>query len=370
MNTRILAALVGVAPNLHVDFCTAPQSRQIVPMVLILVAIRLRRRLGRLFVRLREKSTHRASRAKTRAKTSTDVAATDTAHAADDASQAGASPHTTVSSDFPRLVFQTWKSRYAIPANYARWSESFKRLNPDFDYYLWDDSQNRCFIEKYYPWFLPTYDTYPREIYRVDAVRYFFLYQFGGIYADMDTECLRPLAPLFRSGDVWLGRMGNDADFPHSRPNAIMASRPRQEFWLLAIHLLVEKAKALGDPAAMAGKGPEVMTGPFLLKNAYDLYTGSEPETVRSLIHGIAAQLPESLQPRARPSQITLLAPDLWYPIDWSNMIHLRLSTEVVDHQLQLGARTKHWLFPRAYLVTYWTHSWKQPGSQSQPAAA
>jgi mannosyltransferase OCH1-like enzyme len=260
---------------------------------------------------------------------------------------------------FPRVIFQTWKSKISMPDNYARWSESFRRMNPDFEYIIWDDFDNRHFIEKFYSWFLPVYDAYPREIYRADAVRYFFLYQFGGLYADMDTECLRPVSPLFTSGDVWLGRLGRDPTFPHSIPNAIMASRPLQEFWLLAIHLMIENAKALGGKAARGIRGPEAMTGPILLKRAYDTYTTARRDTVQEMIRGIAARMPAELQPKEEASRINLLVPDIWYPIDWSNMIHLRLSCEVVDFNLTLGERTKRWLFPKSFLVTYWTHTWK-----------
>ncbi len=365
MNARILAALVGVAPNRRADFHTALQARPIVPMVLMLIAIRFRRLFDKLTCLLPRKPAQQISQ--TKAGSDTDV--TGTMQAPASSPEEATLAQRTDASAFPRLIFQTWKSKVDMPTNYARWSQSFRRLNPGFAYCLWDDFDNRRFIATHYPWFLPVYDTYPREIYRADAVRYFFLYQFGGLYADMDTECLKPLAPLFQSGDVWLGRMGKDPAFPHSIPNAIMASRPLQEFWLVAMHLLVEKAKTLADPAAMVGKGPEALTGPILLKNAYDIYTTSAPSALRSLIQGIAARLPDHLQPRTRPSQVKLLAPEVWYPIDWSNMIHLRLSSEVVDFHMELGERTKHWLFPRSYLVTYWSHSWKQQ-SKSQHAAA
>ena len=248
-----------------------------------------------------------------------------------------------------------------MPANYARWSASLRKMNQGFAYFLWDDFDNRSFIEQHYPWFLAVYDAYPREIYRADAVRYFFLYQFGGLYADMDTECLRPLERLFESGDVWLGRMGNDPDFSHSIPNAIMASRPLQEFWLLVIHLLVENARILGDATAMADKGPEALTGPILLKDAYDTYLLSDRSAVRDMIQGIAMRLPDNLQPQTGTSRVELLDSTMWYPIDWSNMIHLRLSSQVVDFNVTLGERTKRWLFPRSFLVTYWTHTWKPP---------
>lgn len=255
---------------------------------------------------------------------------------------------------FPQVIFQTWKSKVSVPTHFARWSESFRRLNPHYAHLLWDDIDNRNFIAKYYPWFLSIYDAYPREIYRADAVRYFFLYQFGGLYADMDTECLRPVDPLFESGDVWLGRMGNDRHFSQSIPNAIMASRPFQEFWLLAIYLLVENAEGLDARAPRIG--PETMTGPILLKRAYDTYMGAEGSGVRKMIQRIASRLPDNLQPRAKATQVELLEPDTWYPMDWSNIIHLRLSREAAE--FPLGKLTMRWLFARSFLVTFWAHSW------------
>lgn len=358
----ILAALLGIGPNHHADFKNALQPRPIIPMVVVLIAIRFRRLIKKLADSLGRNVGWLLGNSK---KSDDGIAGKGQAlnvmasASASDNGQGLLLPRIVSDGSFPKAIFQTWKSKVSLPDNYARWSESFKRMNPDFDYVLWDDFDNRSFIEKYYSWFLPIYDAYPREIYRADAVRYFFLYQFGGLYADMDTECLRPVTPVFESGDVWLGRMGNDPDFPHSIPNAIMASRPLQEFWLLAIHLLVERAKALGDPTGMIGQGPEIMTGPILLKNAYDTYMSPARSAVRERIQQIAARLPPNLQPQAKASRITLLEPNSWYPIDWSNMIHLRLSCEVVDSNVTLGERTKHWLFPNSFLVTYWTHTWK-----------
>ena len=263
----------------------------------------------------------------------------------------------------PKLIFQTWKSKTSLPDSYARWSQSLRAMNADFEYLLWDDDDNRRLIRDAYPWFLPVYDAYPREIYRVDAVRYFFLYQFGGLYADMDTECLRPIDCLSGSADVWLGRMGCDPDFAHSIPNAIMASRPRQEFWLLVIHVLLENARFLGDQTAMNGRGPESMTGPIALKRAYDTYTSGDRGAVREMIGAVADRLPEGMKPYGRESRVALLEPSAWYPIDWSNMIHLRLSSQVVDCGVTLPRLVKHCLFPRSCFISYWSHSWKQPSA-------
>ncbi len=358
----ILAALLGVAPDRRAALEHALGARPIIPMVVVLVAIRCKRVLGKVAASLAG-----GARRIIGGSSSRDGGTVGPERLPNAAASAGARgearepllPHAVTDGSFPRLIFQTWKSKVSMPANYARWSASLRGMNPGFEYFLWDDADNRRFIEKYYPWFLPVYDAYPREIYRADAVRYFFLYQFGGLYADMDTECLRSVERLFESGDVWLGRMGDDPDFSHSIPNAIMASRPLQEFWLLVIHLLVENARTPGDAESMTDKGPEALTGPILLKNAYDTYLLSDRNAVCEMIQSIAMRLPDNLQPRPGTSRVELLAPAIWYPIDWSNMIHLRLSSQVVDFNVALGERTKRWLFPRSFLVTYWTHCWK-----------
>lgn len=44
-----------------------------------------------------------------------------------------------------------------------------------------------------YPWFLETFDGYPYPIQRADAIRYFVLHHFGGIYIDLDD--VRPFTP-------------------------------------------------------------------------------------------------------------------------------------------------------------------------------
>jgi len=37
-----------------------------------------------------------------------------------------------------------------------------------------------------YLWFLETFDAYPYPIQRADAIRYFVLHHYGGIYIDLD----------------------------------------------------------------------------------------------------------------------------------------------------------------------------------------
>lgn len=63
---------------------------------------------------------------------------------------------------------------------------------------LWTDASSRSFIAEHYPWFLAVFDSYPYAIQRADAIRYFVLHHYGGIYMDLDIGCNRRLDPLLR----------------------------------------------------------------------------------------------------------------------------------------------------------------------------
>jgi hypothetical protein len=263
----------------------------------------------------------------------------------------------------PKLLFQTWKSKTVIPANFAHWSRTFRDHNPTYQHVLWDDADNRAFIAGHYPWFLETYDAYPAEIFRADAVRYFFLYHFGGIYADMDTECLRSLDVVLDLADVVLGRMGTDPNFLHSIPNALMMSRPRQEFWLLVMSLLLEPP----DPHKTRKDRPEFVTGPVILKRAHGRYAARAADaTVEARMSAIRARLPAHLAPSPGPARVMAVPGYIFFPVDWSDRIHqmsfcepLRRSRKILDQKTTIS------LFPRSLTVSYWAHSWeKRKGDQ------
>ena len=63
-----------------------------------------------------------------------------------------------------------------------------------FSHQLWTDVKSREFIATEYPWFLATFDNYSQPIQRADAIRYFVLNHFGGIYIDLDDVSPNPVA--------------------------------------------------------------------------------------------------------------------------------------------------------------------------------
>ncbi len=61
---------------------------------------------------------------------------------------------------------------------------------------LWDDKSITELLANRFPWFLDTYRSYRHLIQRVDAGRYFILYEYGGFSVDLDMKSTRPLDGL------------------------------------------------------------------------------------------------------------------------------------------------------------------------------
>jgi mannosyltransferase OCH1-like enzyme/glycosyltransferase involved in cell wall biosynthesis len=184
----------------------------------------------------------------------------------------------TASRTIPRIIHQTWKTR-DVPAEWQAYQASWRQHHPDWEYRFWTDAELRAFIAAHYAWFLPIYDGYSEPIMRVDAARYFLLAHFGGIYADLDYECLRPFDPLVAGRDLVLGRepdahhkqaQPRSGDLPYLVCNAMMASAPGHPFWEHVFRELIASHQAL-DPLEA--------TGPFLLTRAQRSFRGT-PITV------------------------------------------------------------------------------------------
>jgi len=267
------------------------------------------------------------------------------------------SPRQEPGAPIPKIIFQTWKSRDVIPENYAYWRSTFAQHNPDYALVLWDDDDNRQFVRERFPDFLDAYNSYPREIFRADIIRLMFLYTFGGVYADMDTECVRSLDKLRGAGDVVLGRMGRDPAFDHAIPNAIMASKPNQGFWLLALSLAFDRLESpeIRKTDFTSVEGPEYLTGPILLKDAAEFYLERGPAAA---FERAAGRFGEARAKLAHYGQITLMEPDSLYPINWNNPLHRILIKRMSAAKQVIKPRQVQRLFMRSFMVTYWSHSW------------
>ena len=235
------------------------------------------------------------------------------------------------------------------------------------------------------------------------------------VYADLDTECLRPYETLFAQHDIssssrseinstqdttsapttnatatstssilssmsdprtaFLARMGNDYSKKHSIPNAWMASTPSHPFWLLPLNLVASGTKPYGD-------WPEAVTGPdalFYLVNEYlKNYSGDDDAEARfgeylrrSELRGLYVGSLSEKNPRAsageRRHEMVLLGKETIFPYWWGEKdleSVCRAGAEGFDPETCKDILDVQAL--GSWSVTYWSHSWNKEGGHDE----
>jgi mannosyltransferase OCH1-like enzyme len=213
------------------------------------------------------------------------------------------------SGDFTRIIHQSWKDENLPYHVYKKeWIDSWLRYNPDWEYRLWTDEDNNALVGNHFEWFLPTFEKYS-NIQKADAARYFYLYKYGGLYVDLDFECLRNIEPLLKGWSIVLGEALDGIVHP-----AFMYSEPGHPFWEMVHTALVEHF----GPDVIWSTGPRFITRQ--LWRSYSLY------------------------------RIRVCAEEL-YPYNWRRRkeIHQRIAD---------GERSQE-MFPEAYAVHHWGSIWR-----------
>ena len=164
-------------------------------------------------------------------------------------------------------IFHDWTDpdNDVLPSDWESMRQTCIGRNPEYKYrvsrmnlvaqmmtnvrQLWSTRDSRDFIQRQFPWFLNTYDDYVMPIQRVDAMRYFLMRHFGGIYIDLDNVsrsrvallimlqgCETSLDPLLYY-PVWVTDGGHGA-----LSNNILGAEPNHPFWILLTDMLIPYA--------------------------------------------------------------------------------------------------------------------------------
>lgn len=152
----------------------------------------------------------------------------------------------------PKIIHQTYINE-SIPQRWQAAQQSCVDLHADdYEYILWTDAKALAFIEKEYPWFLATFSGYKHPIQRADAIRYFVLAHYGGVYIDLDDGCQRKLDPLL-SYQAFVRRT-----IPTGISNDVMGAVPQHPFFLRVIESLqgADRSWVLPYITIMASTGP------------------------------------------------------------------------------------------------------------------
>ena len=180
-------------------------------------------------------------------------------------------------------------------------------LTQNSEYMLWTDAKSRELIAEDYPWFLETYDGYEFNIQRADAIRYFVLHKFGGVYLDLDIGCIRPIDALLQY-EVILPRT-----IPVGVSNDLMFAAKAHPFMEQVIHHLIafDHNWLLNYPTVMFS------TGPMFVSAQYGIYMSSHPRTAANP-GGDVRILPKSLYGKnAKPGEAPHSFFEHYYGSSW-----------------------------------------------------
>lgn len=179
----------------------------------------------------------------------------------------------------PRILHQLWPDAN-VPTRYALLQQTWRRHHPDWDFRLWTDRDLLDLVERCYPELASIYRGYAANICRADLGRYLVLHRFGGVYTDMDCECLRPVAPLLEGTGFVIGAepeehlaeaIAVESGLPKIVCASFIACLPDHDFWPHVFgHIR----------AARDEVGPLDATGPFLLTRALESYAARGAITV------------------------------------------------------------------------------------------
>ena len=134
----------------------------------------------------------------------------------------------------PRRIVQTWKSR-TLTGTMLSAAQSWRDLNPNYEYEFFDDDDIEVFMHRNFPHFLPVLRSCHSGALRADLFRCAYLYIHGGVYADIDIELKERLDSFVPDGvDMVTGLAMADRKEPQHQ---VMITAPNNPVFLLTLQL-------------------------------------------------------------------------------------------------------------------------------------
>lgn len=119
----------------------------------------------------------------------------------------------------PKIIHYCWLSDDTYPELIKRCIASWKKNLPDYELILWNKDKIKIDSNS---WLKQTYSV-KKYAFAADYIRFYALYNYGGIYLDADVEVLKSFDPLLNqveflgseaSGDVEAAVMGTEKGLP------------------------------------------------------------------------------------------------------------------------------------------------------------
>lgn len=84
-----------------------------------------------------------------------------------------------------------------LPEKFAPFVSSFRKFNPSYNIMIFNNTRQEQFVRECYPrLYQEAYSRLPKLIQKSDFFRLCAIHYYGGIYCDIDIECVHPLDDL------------------------------------------------------------------------------------------------------------------------------------------------------------------------------
>lgn len=177
----------------------------------------------------------------------------------------------------PKIIHQTWKSEQ-IPAEFQEYVQSWEAKNPTWERMFWTDRALLDFVTDHYPDFLSIFTGYSSGVMRADAGRYLLLHHFGGVYADLDCECVNPIDRIMQEDRIvvckepalHIEELAHWRAQPYFLFNGTIASPKGHPFWLHLLKYLRMNSNVQKDVLDITG--PSIFTAAQLSYQNQDAF--------------------------------------------------------------------------------------------------
>lgn len=116
----------------------------------------------------------------------------------------------------PRNIIQTVPDKTKVSNEIKENMLKLKHMNPNWNYYLYDDNEIMSFITSNYPELLPSYlkINHAYGPARADFFRYLIVFHIGGVYLDSKSGIIKPLDDILLPSDTFVFQLSGNYVHP------------------------------------------------------------------------------------------------------------------------------------------------------------
>ncbi len=143
----------------------------------------------------------------------------------------------------PKVIHQIWLGGKPLPQTFQKYRETWVEKNPEWDFILWTEKNlnNIGWLDR------KKLDILCHPAIKSDYLRFLIIKEFGGVYIDIDFECLKPLNTLLNDVGIFIGEYREGEYLPNGFFGANKNHKLIQEI-CTAMKIRISKKNILKHP--------------------------------------------------------------------------------------------------------------------------